>query len=113
VELLKQIAPATTRVALLFNPAGPPLEFFLPSVEAAASSLNVDANLVTIHKRDEIEGVIAAQARDPGGGRNPCWPFKTRDYSVSSKTRAVSSNWRVNTNRNSWPACPRSIFGGE
>jgi len=34
----------TTRVALLFNPAGPPLEFFLPSVEAAASSLNVDAN---------------------------------------------------------------------
>jgi putative tryptophan/tyrosine transport system substrate-binding protein len=68
LELLKQIAPATTRVALLFNPAGPPLEFFLPSVEAAASSLNVDANLVTIHKRDEIEGVIAAQARDPGSG---------------------------------------------
>jgi ABC-type uncharacterized transport system substrate-binding protein len=68
VELLKQIAPATTRVALLFNPAGPPLEFFLPSVEAAASSLHIDANLVTIHKRDEIEGVIAAQARDPGGG---------------------------------------------
>jgi putative ABC transport system substrate-binding protein len=68
LELLKQIAPATTRVALLFNPAGPPLEFFLPSVEAAASSLNVDANPVTIHKRDEIEDVIAAQARDPGGG---------------------------------------------
>jgi putative ABC transport system substrate-binding protein len=68
VELLKQIAPATTRVALLFNPAGPPLEFFLPSIQAAASSLNVQANLVTIHGRDEIEGVIAAQARDPGGG---------------------------------------------
>jgi putative tryptophan/tyrosine transport system substrate-binding protein len=67
VELLKQIAPATTRVALLFNPAGPPLEFFLPSIQAAASSLNVQANLVTIHGRDEIEGVIAAQARDPGG----------------------------------------------
>src|SRR6516225_759703 len=30
--------------------------------------LNVHANLVTIHGRDEIEGVIAAQARDPGGG---------------------------------------------
>jgi putative ABC transport system substrate-binding protein len=66
VELLKQIAPATTRVALLFNPAGPPLEFFLPSIQAAASSLNVHTNLVTIHARDEIEGVIAAQARDPG-----------------------------------------------
>ena len=68
VQLLKQIAPATIRVALLFNPAGPPLEFFLPSIQAAASSLNVHANLVTIHGRDEIEGVIAAQARDPGGG---------------------------------------------
>src|SRR6516225_7520400 len=68
VELLKQIAPATIRVALLFNPAGPPLEFFLPSIQAAASSLNVQANLVTIHGRDEIEAVIAAQARDPGGG---------------------------------------------
>src|SRR5207247_9344685 len=45
-----------------------PLEFFLPSIQAAASSLNVHANLVTIHGRDEIEGVIAAQARDPGGG---------------------------------------------
>jgi len=68
VELLKQIAPATTRVTLLFNPAGPPSEFFLPSIQAAASSLNVQANLVTIHGRDEIEAVIAAQARDPGGG---------------------------------------------
>jgi ABC-type uncharacterized transport system substrate-binding protein len=68
VELLKQIAPATTRVALLFNPAGPPLEFFLPSIQAAASSLKVQANLVTVHGRDEIEGVVAAQARNPGGG---------------------------------------------
>jgi hypothetical protein len=40
----------------------------LPSIQAAASSLNVQANLVTIHGRDEIEAVIAAQARDPGGG---------------------------------------------
>ena len=54
VELLKQIAPATTRVVLLFNPAGPPAEFFLPTIQAAASSLNVQANLVTIHGRDEI-----------------------------------------------------------
>ena len=68
VELLKQIAPATARVMLLFNPAGPPLQFFLPSIQAAASSLNVQANVVTIHAKDEIEGVIAEQARDPGSG---------------------------------------------
>src|SRR6202040_1723141 len=30
VELLKEIAPRTARVGLLFNPAGPPLQFFMP-----------------------------------------------------------------------------------
>jgi putative ABC transport system substrate-binding protein len=68
VELLKQIAPSTARMMLLFNPAGPPLQFFLPSIQAAASSLNVQANVVTIHAKDEIEGSIAEQARDPGSG---------------------------------------------
>jgi putative ABC transport system substrate-binding protein len=48
VELLKQMAPGTTRVALLFNPAGPPLQFFLPAIQAAASSLNVQVNVVTM-----------------------------------------------------------------
>jgi putative ABC transport system substrate-binding protein len=68
IELLKQIAPSTARMMLLFNPAGPPLQFFLPSIQAAASSLNVQANVVTIHAKDEIEGSIAEQARDPGSG---------------------------------------------
>jgi putative ABC transport system substrate-binding protein len=67
VELLKQMAPGTTRVALLFNPAGPPLQFFLPAIQAAASSFNVQVNVVTIHAKHEIEGVIAEQARDLGG----------------------------------------------
>src|SRR6516165_1355152 len=35
VELLKQIAPGTTHVALLFNPSGPPLQFFMPAIQAA------------------------------------------------------------------------------
>jgi putative ABC transport system substrate-binding protein len=68
VELLKQIAPKTARVMLLFNPAGPPLQFFLPSIETTASSLNVQANVVTVHAKEEIESVIAEQAREPGSG---------------------------------------------
>jgi putative tryptophan/tyrosine transport system substrate-binding protein len=66
VELLKQMVPGTARVALLFNPAGPPLQFFLPAIQAAASTLNVQVNVVTIHAKHEVEGVIAGQARDPG-----------------------------------------------
>jgi putative ABC transport system substrate-binding protein len=68
VELLIQIAPGTTHVALLFNPTGPPLKFFMPSIEAAASSSRVVVSVATVGSKDEIEGAIAAQAGDPNGG---------------------------------------------
>src|SRR5215831_6906927 len=69
VELLKQIAPRTVRVALLFNPATVvPVQFFMPSIQAAASSFAVQVSAAPVHGKDEVEGVVAAQARDPGGG---------------------------------------------
>jgi putative ABC transport system substrate-binding protein len=69
VELLKEIAPGTERVALLFNPATTvPIQFFIPSIQAAASSAAINASVAPVHGKDEIEGVIAAQARRPGGG---------------------------------------------
>jgi putative tryptophan/tyrosine transport system substrate-binding protein len=68
LELLMAIAPRTARVGLLFNPAGPPLQFFMPSIQAAALSFDVQVSAATVHAKDEIEGVIAAQARDPVGG---------------------------------------------
>jgi putative ABC transport system substrate-binding protein len=69
VELLKEIAPRTGRVALLFNPATVvPVQFFMPSIQAAASSFAVQVSAAPVHGEDEIEGVVAAQARDPGGG---------------------------------------------
>jgi putative ABC transport system substrate-binding protein len=69
VELLKEIAPRTVRVALLFNPATTvPIQYFMPSIQTAASSFAVQVSAAPVHANDEIEGVIAAQARDPGGG---------------------------------------------
>jgi putative tryptophan/tyrosine transport system substrate-binding protein len=67
--LLKEIAPSTVRAALLFNPStAVPIQLFMPSIQAAASSFAVQANAAPVHAKDEIEGVIAAQARNPGGG---------------------------------------------
>jgi putative tryptophan/tyrosine transport system substrate-binding protein len=67
IELLKEIAPRTVRVALLFNPAtAVPLKIYLPSILAAASSSAVEVSATPVHAKDEIEGVIAAQARNPG-----------------------------------------------
>jgi putative tryptophan/tyrosine transport system substrate-binding protein len=69
VELLKEIAPRTERVALLFNPGtAPPMQSFVTSIQTAASSIAVQANATPVHAKDEIEVVIAEQARTPGGG---------------------------------------------
>jgi putative tryptophan/tyrosine transport system substrate-binding protein len=69
VELLKEIAPRTVRAALLFNPAtAVPIQTYIPSIGAAASSFAVAVSATPVHAREDIEGVIAAQARDPGGG---------------------------------------------
>jgi putative ABC transport system substrate-binding protein len=69
VGLLKEIAPRTVRMVLLFNPAtASPLQFYMPSIQAAASSLGIQADAAPVHTKDEIEGVLAEQARNPGGG---------------------------------------------
>jgi putative ABC transport system substrate-binding protein len=68
VELLKEIAPRTLRVSVLYNPAtAVPLKLLMPSIQAAASSSAIEASTIPVHARDEIEGVIAAQANNPGG----------------------------------------------
>jgi putative tryptophan/tyrosine transport system substrate-binding protein len=66
VEFLKEIAPRTVRVAMMFNPTtAVPLKFYMPSVQAAASSLGVEVNETPLHTKDEIE-VVIAQAHDHG-----------------------------------------------
>ena len=69
LELLRQIAPGTRRVALLFNPATTvPVKFYMSSIEAAASSFAIQASTAPVNAKDEIEGVIAALASNPGAG---------------------------------------------
>jgi putative ABC transport system substrate-binding protein len=69
LELLKELAPRTTHVAVLFSSGtSPQNKFFLPSLQAAALSLGVEANVTKVQTKDAIEGVISAQARSPGGG---------------------------------------------
>ena len=68
MELLKEIAPRTVRTAILFNPAtASPLQIYMPSIQTAATSFAVEVSAAPVHAREEIEGVIAAQAHDPGG----------------------------------------------
>jgi putative ABC transport system substrate-binding protein len=69
LELLKRIAPGVTRVALLFNPTtSVPIKFYIASIEDAASSFAVQTSTAPVHAKDEIEGVIAGLAGNPGAG---------------------------------------------
>ena len=69
LELLKEIAPRVTRVAMLFNPAvAPSVESFLNPFRAAASSFAVEPIAASVRDTSELEAVIAAQARAQNGG---------------------------------------------
>jgi putative ABC transport system substrate-binding protein len=69
LELLKEIAPHVTRVAMLFNPASATYaQYWLNPFKAAAPSFGVEPTLAPIHDISELESVIAAQAREPNAG---------------------------------------------
>jgi putative ABC transport system substrate-binding protein len=70
VELLKEVAPQTSRVALMFNPQTSPNggSYFLKPVEAAAPLLKVNMIAAPVHNPAEIEVVMAqlSQGSDTG-----------------------------------------------
>jgi putative tryptophan/tyrosine transport system substrate-binding protein len=66
VELVKEIAPRVSRIAILFNPtAAPYAEYYLKPIKAAGASFAVETAAALVHDAQEIEPVIAAQAREP------------------------------------------------
>ena len=69
MELLKEMAPHTMGVVILFSPTTAlQINSYMPSIEATASSVGVEVSDVPVHAKEEIEGVMAAQARARGGG---------------------------------------------
>jgi putative tryptophan/tyrosine transport system substrate-binding protein len=69
LEMLKEIAPAVMRVAVLFNPeTAPYAQHYLRFIATSAPAFGVTANAASIRSISEIEAAIEAQAREPGGG---------------------------------------------
>jgi putative ABC transport system substrate-binding protein len=70
LELLKEIAPPLTRVAVIFNPGTAPGggSFYYPGIEAAARVFGVQVTKVPVHDAAEFDQVIANHAREPNGG---------------------------------------------
>ncbi len=70
LQLLKEIAPAVTRSALLVNPDTQPDRgaIFLDPFEAAARSLGITSVKGEVHDLQGIETVMARLATEPRGG---------------------------------------------
>src|SRR5262245_15805975 len=68
LELLKEIAPSVTRVAVLRDAAlsAGPVQF--GAIQAVAPSLRVEVNPINLRDAGEIERAIAAFAGSPNGG---------------------------------------------
>jgi putative ABC transport system substrate-binding protein len=70
VELLKEVAPQTSRVALMFNPLTSPEggSYFLKPVEAAAPLLKITVIAAPVHNPAEIEAIMTSLSREPNSG---------------------------------------------
>jgi putative ABC transport system substrate-binding protein len=69
LQLLKEIAPGVTRVAIIFNPdTAPYAPLFNRVIETAAPSFGIKVTQAPVRGDAAIEEAIAAQAHEPGGG---------------------------------------------
>jgi putative ABC transport system substrate-binding protein len=68
LELLKQIAPSVTRVAVFRDTTTPTGSAMFGVIQAAAPSLGMEVNAVSMRDAGEIERAVAAFARSPNGG---------------------------------------------
>jgi putative ABC transport system substrate-binding protein len=69
LEILKEVAPFVTRVAVLFNPeTAPYARYYLSVIETSAPAFGVAVYGLSIHSISEMEIAIEAEARMPGTG---------------------------------------------
>jgi putative ABC transport system substrate-binding protein len=68
LEVLKEIAPHVTRVAVILNPEQIPQAWMWRAVEAVAPSFRVQLTAAGVHDSAEIEHAIDVFARESNGG---------------------------------------------
>jgi putative ABC transport system substrate-binding protein len=92
--LLKEIAPKTVRVAVMFNPVtSPHTEFSERSVEKAAPSFNVEVMRAPVHDDREIEAVFEQIAAAPNGAL--LVPADSFTFFRSKMIVALSAKYRL------------------
>ncbi len=69
LELLHEIAPSVSRVALLFNPqTAPYAQYYLETFRSAAAAMGIAAVEASFHSAADVEAVIAKLSSENGAG---------------------------------------------
>ena len=68
LELLKEVAPAVTRVGFIFNPDMSYYDQFLPAFETQARQYSIELTVARVGTEAEIDAAVAKLAVAPGGG---------------------------------------------
>jgi putative ABC transport system substrate-binding protein len=69
VEMLREISPGLSRVAVVFNPElGPQTEYFVPVIEKVARELSLKPIITRIHDEPELDRALAALGGEPQPG---------------------------------------------
>jgi ABC-type uncharacterized transport system substrate-binding protein len=67
LQLLKEAAPSSTRIAVLYNPDTAPYAIFYPVMEAIAPSLGMTLVRSPVRDKEAIESAIGALSAEAGG----------------------------------------------
>lgn len=66
LQLLKEIAPSTERVVVIYDPETAPYKIFLPVMETVAPQLAISLSYAEVTEKGAIENAIVAAAGVPG-----------------------------------------------
>jgi putative ABC transport system substrate-binding protein len=87
LQLLKEIAPNVTRVAVIFSPETTAPALLTSTIEGAGPSLEITVRPAPVHDDESIEEAVAIEAQQPGGGLI-CLPDS---FNVSHRDAIIAS----------------------
>jgi putative tryptophan/tyrosine transport system substrate-binding protein len=97
LELLKEMVPATTRVAVIRDPAVPAGVGEFAAIQTVAPSLRVGLTPIGVHDAAEIERGIAGFAREPNGGVIVAGPPSSLTRSNQDLIITLAARYRLPT----------------
>ena len=99
LELLKEVVPRLSRMALLWSPGNVNMEYMLRETESAARSLKVGVQSLEVKGPDDLEGAFQAATREraealmlSGGGFFAAHQKRTVELAAKSRLPAAYPN---------------------